>query len=319
MRAIAACLVCVLFIVASPPVQAWGFGVHRFITRRALDGLPNELKPFFAAEREFIGEHSVDPDLWRLLSLRGTLGDEDPNHFLDIDGLDDVRPFKNVPREWDAYLAKYGIDRANKMGRLPWRADEVYRLLVARFREMAKGGPGYAADNARYLSAILAHYVEDAHVPFHAVLNYNGQLTNQHGIHSRFETELVLRNLSRLKLAPVTIRPFTNVREFIFDRLIEGEALVGTILAADLKAIAGLEVYDDAYYKAFFAGAGPVVERRVAEAASGVASAIVSAWIEAGRPALPASRTSSPARISRSRSIPRRRPAGSAARSPGSS
>ena len=89
------------------------------------------------------------------------------------------------------------------------------------------------------------------------------------------------------------------MREFIFDRLIEGEALVGTILAADLKAIAGLEFYDDAYYKAFFAGAGPVVERRVAEAASGVASAIVSAWIEAGRPALPASRTSSPARIRR--------------------
>ena len=86
---------------------------------------------------------------------------------------------------------EYGLERANKMGRLPWRIEEIYRLLVTRFREVGKGTPAYAADNARYLAAVLAHYVEDAHQPFHAVLNYDGQLTGQRGIHSRFETELV--------------------------------------------------------------------------------------------------------------------------------
>src|SRR5687767_15445647 len=95
----------VVTIVASVPValQGWGLDVHRQITRRALDNLPAELRQFFAPHREFVAEHSVDPDMWRVVGLRGELGDEEPNHFLDIDGLDDVRPFRNVPREWAAY------------------------------------------------------------------------------------------------------------------------------------------------------------------------------------------------------------------------
>jgi hypothetical protein len=299
MRAIAAGFLCLLVVFAPPPVQAWGFDVHRFITRRAIDGLPADIKPFFAARREFIAEHSVDPDLFRVLGLRSAIGEEDPNHFLDIDALDEPRPFGNVPREWEAFVARYGRERADKAGRLPWRTEQVFALLVTRLRETGKGTPAYAADNARYLTAVLAHYVEDAHVPFHAVLNYDGQQTNQRGIHNRFESELVLRNLSSWSLAPVTIRPFTDIRAFVFDRLIEGEALVETILTADRKAVEGLEFYDDTYYKTFRAGAGPVVERRVAEAASGVATAIVSAWIAAGRPALPVDQPSTPPRIRR--------------------
>ena len=299
MRVAAAVLVCLLVLAPMPVVEAWGFNVHRFITERALAGLPAEIKPFFEAERAFIVEHSVDPDLWRVAELRSARGAEDPNHFLDIDGLDEARPFAGVPREWDAYLKRYGEDRANRMGRLPWRAEDIYDLLVQRLREVPTGAPGYAADNARYLTAVLAHYVEDAHVPFHAVLNYNGQLTNQTGIHNRFETELVLRNIKTLKFTPVTIQPFADVREFIFRTLVESEAMVETILAADRKAAEGREFYDDGYYAAFLTGARAVAERRVSDAASGVASAIVSAWIEAGRPALPATRASTPARIRR--------------------
>jgi len=300
MRALAAaCVASLLLVVAPISVGAWGMDVHRFITRRALDGLPPQLKPFFAEQREFIGEHSVDPDLWRLIGLKGELGGEDPNHFLDIDALDEPRPFKNVPREWKAYIARYGVERATKMGRLPWRADEIYRWLVTRFQEIGKSPAGYRGDNARYLVPVLAHYVEDAHVPFHAVANYNGQLTKQDGIHARFESELVLRNLSTLKLAPVTIRPIANFREFIFETLTEGESLVQTVLDADRKAAQGREFYDDEYFASFRAGALQIAERRMSEAASGVASAVVAAWTAAGKPVLPVDTTTTPARIRR--------------------
>jgi alkylated DNA nucleotide flippase Atl1 len=288
-----------LFLFAPVPLQSWGFDVHRHITRRALDNLPLELRPFFAVQREFIVEHSVDPDLWRAVGLRGELGDEDPNHFLDIDGLDDVRPFANVPRDWKAYVDKYGVERVNRMGRLPWRTEEIYRLLVARFRDVARPAPGYAADNARYLSAVLAHYVEDAHVPFHAVVNYDGQLTGQRGIHSRFETEAVLRNMKTLKLAPVTIRPVSNIRDFMFEALIDSESLVAAVLQADRKATEGREFYDNGYYATFTNGVRPIIEKRVSDAASGVASVIVSAWIEAGKPVLPVNVVRPPARIAR--------------------
>jgi len=300
MRAVAAaCLALFVFMAAPRSLQAWGMEVHRYITGRALDGLPAEIRPFFAAEREFVKEHSVDPDLWRILNLTGKLGDEPPNHFLDIDGLDETRPFKDVPRNWDAYVARYGAERANRMGRLPWRTEEIYDLLVARFRDVGKGTVGYAASNAVYLSAVLAHYIEDAHVPFHAVMNYDGQLTSQRGIHSRFETELVLRNLSRLRLEPVNVRPVGPIGEFVFDTLIEGEAIVATVLKADLAAAAGREFYDDAYFAAFAKTALPVAERRLGEAASAVASVITAAWTEAGKPPLPAQGPSTPARIRR--------------------
>jgi hypothetical protein len=299
MRSIAAALAAALVVLAPVSLDGWGLDVHRFITGRALDGLPPDVKPFFALQRDFIAEHSVDPDMWRIVGLKGDRGDEDPNHFLDIDALDEPRPFTNVPREWPALVQRYGLDRATRAGRLPWRAEDIYRQLVTRFREVGKGTPGYAADNARYLSAILAHYVEDAHQPFHAVANYDGQLTNQRGIHARFETELVLRNLKTLKLAPVAVRPIPDFKAFMFETIVASEGLVQEVLDADRTAADGREFYDDAYFAALLTGARRVMEKRVAEAASGVASAIVAAWVEAGKPALPVAKAVTPARIRR--------------------
>ena len=234
-----------------------------------------------------------------MVDLQTDLGEEDPNHFLDIDGLDEPRAVHGVPREWKAYVARYGLDRATQMGRLPWRPDEIYGRLVSAFQAIAMGTPAYAADNARYLSAVLAHYVEDAHQPFHAVTNYDGQLTGQRGIHSRFETELVLRNWDTLKLAPVTLRPITSMREFIFETLVSSESLVSRILDADRRGTTGRETYDDGYFTLLLDGTRPILEQRLSEAASHVASAIVSAWTAAGSPALPLKGPRPPAPIRR--------------------
>jgi hypothetical protein len=297
MRAVSIGLVAALVLSVPTGLGAWGMDVHRFLTGRALDGLAEPIKPFFAANRGFIVEHSVDPDLWRVAALRGDLGPEDPNHFLDIDGLDEPPPFTNVPRDRNAFVARYGAERAEKAGRLPWRVDEFYGRLVSAFRNLGRGGPAYAGDNVKYLVAVLAHYVEDANQPFHAVVNYDGQLTGQRGIHSRFESDLVLRHLSALKLDPVTVRPVANVRDLIFQRLVEGAELVPGILAADRRATAGRELYDDAYYRELLAGTRPVLERRLSSASSDVASVITAAWIDAGRPALRTDTARPPARI----------------------
>jgi alkylated DNA nucleotide flippase Atl1 len=295
----AAALAAAFLTLAAVSLRGWGFDVHRELTRRTLQGLPPELKAFFNGQRDFIVEHTVDPDLWRVVGLKSDRGEEDPNHFLDIDGLGDPPPFKNVPREWPAFVAKYGTERANRAGRLPWRAEEIYQLLVARFRDVAKGTPAYAADNARYLAAILGHYVQDAHQPFHAVANYDGQLTNQRGIHSRFETDLVLRNLGGITWTEVGITPIASFRDFMFDTIVASASLAAGVLEADRKAAAEREFYDDPYFAAFFAGARPVLNRRLNDAAAAHASAIVAAWTEAGKPVLPAPKPPGPARIRR--------------------
>jgi hypothetical protein len=287
MRAVSAWALAALLLAVPASLSAWGMGVHRVLTRRAIDGLPAELKPFFAVQRDFIVEHSVDPDEWRVVGLSGSLGLETANHQLDLDALDEPPPFVHVPHDWTAFVARYGLDRANRAGRLPWRSQEIYDRLVATFKDVGKPTAPYAADNVCYLVAVLAHYLEDAHVPFHATADYDGQKTNQRGIHARFETDLALRSVSSLTLAPVTIQTIGNVRDFVFAALADSQALVAPILEADRRAIEGRESYDDSYYAAFGRSVGPILERRMSAASSGVASAIVSAWDEAGRPPLP--------------------------------
>lgn len=274
------------------PTGAWGMSVHRLITGRAIDGLPAPLRGLFAARRAFVVEHSVDPDLWRLVGGRGDLGPEEPNHFLDIDDLDEPAPFDGVPRDWTAFVARYGAARAEKAGRVPWRATEIYGRLVDAFKAMGRGST-YGADDARYLSAVLAHYVEDANQPLHATANYDGQLTNQRGIHSRFETELASRYWSSIAHPPVHVTPMPDVKAYIFASVVSGNALVAPILAADAQASAHLSrdaknrlVYDDGYYRAMFATLRPILEQRVASSVDGVASAIVAAWTEAGKPSV---------------------------------
>jgi hypothetical protein len=298
MRTFAAGLAGLLLLMMPAGLSAWGMDVHRLLTRHAIDGLPAGLKPYVQSKADFISEHSADPDLWRIVGLRTDRGEEDPNHFLDLDGLDEPRPFTNVPREWEAYVKRYGADRANRNGRVPWRVEEMYGLLVARFRDAGRG-QAYAAENAAYIAAALAHYVQDAHQPFHAVTAYDGQATNQRGIHSRFETELVLRHRAALTLAPVKLRPVPDIKEFIFDRLVESEGLVASILAADRAATQDREFYDEAYFAAFAKGAWPLALRRLNEAAANTASVIAAAWAEAGSPAIAVKGASTPARIRR--------------------
>jgi hypothetical protein len=105
--------------------------------------------------------------------------------------------------------------------------------------------------------------VSDAHVPFHAVVNYDGQLTGQPGIHARFEAFLFERYRDQWIIAPKPIAPVRTPRDFIFDVVIAGTQLVPPILKSDLDAIGTREEYDDAYYAAFFKANRAVVERRV--------------------------------------------------------
>ena len=276
----AALFALVLAAIRPAPLDAWGFNGHRFITERAIDLLPLEIRPFFQTFRATVVEHAIDPDTYRTMGFT----EEPPRHFLDMDAYGPF-PFRSLPHDYKEAVAARGEAFVIKNGTLPWRTEEVYGQLRDAFRQLST--QPYARDNVKLFSSVIGHYVGDAFQPFHAAVNYDGQMTNQHGIHARFETELFDRYQAKLRLTPMAAAPVPNVREFLFSTLSDSFQYVDAILAADLDAVRGRTVYDDGYFAQMFEQTGPIMEKRLSGAITGIASVITSAWIEAGRPPLP--------------------------------
>jgi hypothetical protein len=264
----------------SARVSAWGFSGHKFIADRAIDLLPPEIRPFFQKYRTTIVEHSIDPDTYRTVGWE----DENPRHFLDMDSYGPF-PFPNLPHDYKEAVAARGEEFVKKNGLVPWRTQDMYDKLRESFAQLPTSG--FARDNVKLFSSVIAHYVGDSFQPFHAAANYDGQLTGQQGIHSRFESELFDRYQDKLKIAPPPLVPVPNAREFVFATLTDSFTSVDPILAADREATQGREYYDDAYFAKLYEKTGPIMEKRIGGAISGVASLITQAWIDAGKPALP--------------------------------
>jgi hypothetical protein len=276
MRRVATLAVCLLLGVPNMS-PAWGFEAHKYIVARAIPLLPPQIRPFFVQYQATIVEHAIDPDLWRTAGW----DEESRNHFVDMDAYGPY-PFAALPHlETDAVRLK-GREFVNNNGRLAWRTEEIFDKLVEAF---AQKGP-FWRENIKFFSSVIAHYISDAQVPFHAAANHDGQLTNQWGIHARFETELFERFRSRLTVTPKPLVPVPNARDFAFASLTESFTFVPAILEADRAAVVGRDTYDDAYFAAFAVKAKPILERRVSDSITATASIIAAAWEAAGRPAL---------------------------------
>ncbi len=289
MRTKAVVVLALVFVLGRPaPAVAWGTEVHKFITARAIALLPAQIRPFFEKYTTTVVEHSIDPDLWRTAGFL----EEPPRHFVDMDSYGPY-PFKDLPHEYGAAVKRYGLDFVTRNGTLPWRTEEIYKHLIDAFAQKAP----YARENIKFFAAVISHYTADAHVPFHAAVNYDGQLTGQWGIHARFESDLFARYQPRLQLAPKVPARVANVRELIFDSLVVSFSNVQAVLDADKAAVAGKDAYDDAYYDVFFGKVKPILEQRLSDSIGDVAAVVTAAWIDAGRPAVPVDVPSTPKKV----------------------
>lgn len=281
-RSSAVAIVAVTVAVFLPsPASAWSWEAHRFIMRRALEILPAEIKPFFTEHREETIYRSIDPDLWRDAGW-----EEDHNHFVNF-GAPELGPFPFVafPRDQTAALEKFGASGLKRLGTLPWRLQEMVGNLRRAFEGFAKGN-GLSPQQTVLFAGAASHYIQDATQPLHASNNYDGQLTDQRGLHSRFELGLIERFESRITLAPAQPKTIASMRDYAFETLLASYQKVDAILKADREAVGTKDTYDDQYFESFFVKVKPTFEGQLSTAVSATASVIMTAWNEAGRPAL---------------------------------
>ena len=266
-----------LAILSAVPCYGWGDTGHHIVNGLAADSVPaGPLREFFKQHRSYLVEHAVDPDLWR---------DKDPqegyHHFIDIDRYGPA-PYLNLPRSLADAEEKFGIDMVVKTGLLPWSVQDWYVRLVDAMRRNDTSA-------ALMDAAILGHYAGDAHVPFHAVENYDGQLTGQKGIHARWESDMVNNYVHAETLKPFPVRYIDNPVSATIGWATEGALMVPGILDAE-KTVhdQSPDVTSTAYRDAFWQATGAGVQQRLEQAAGDLASLWYSAWIVAGQPKLDA-------------------------------
>jgi hypothetical protein len=274
-----ACAALLITLLLPSSALAWGFEAHKAIMRRAIDILPPELKPYFTAHRDELAYRAIDPDLWRNVGW-----EEDQNHFMNF-GAPEFGPFPflAMPRDYGTALQKFGFTTMKRLGMLPWREAEMFGNLQRALVRIGQNN-GFATVDTVLFAAVASHYIQDATQPLHATNSYDGQDTNQRGVHSRFETELFERYESRLVLTPAPPKAFASPRDFAFETLLTSYQKVDLVLKADKQAIGSKKLYDQEYYEAFLQNAKPLLEERLSAAITATASIIVSAWEQAGRP-----------------------------------
>jgi len=282
-------LFCALLCVPASG-KAWGFYAHKLINYYATFLLPPEMMAFYKPNVNFIKEHAVDPDK-RRYALKG----EAARHYMDLDRYG-VFPFSDLPRSWPEAVAKYTEDSLQAHGIVPWWIPTMKYRLTEAFKN------NNAAQILKY-SAEIGHYIADAHVPLHSTSNYNGQLSNQHGIHAFWESrvpELLAEQEWDFYIGNASY--IENVSAYAWQVLLGSHAAVDSVLGFEKKLdslTAGNEKYafedrngmvikqfSTPYSIAYNKMLNGMIERRMRQSIMAVASFWFTAWVDAGQPAL---------------------------------
>ncbi|WP_460694205.1 zinc dependent phospholipase C family protein [Mucilaginibacter puniceus] len=269
--------------------SSWGFFAHYKINRLAVFILPKSMAGFYKANIQFITEHAVSADKKRYVDTT-----EAPRHYLNADHYG-KKPFIKIPQRWADAVVKYSEDSLNKQGTVPWTIQRTYYRLVNAFK---------AHDTLAILtaSANLGHYIADAHVPLHLTQNYDGQLSNQTGIHALFETripELFGNSYSYyIGKARYIENPLAEAFKICrtsyseVDSVLRMERLLNKSFPANKKIVhvkrgnRWITDYSVEYSRAYQKLLKGMVQRRMRSAILEIGSYWYSAWVDAGQPDL---------------------------------
>ena len=259
-------------------LTGWGSTGHKIINRGGALELPVEMLGFIQ-RASMLADSASNAD-----NRKGRDPSESPKHFIDIDDYPEFSS-RSVLHSLDSLVLKYGMQRVTTNGFLPWAIANAVDSLTAQMRR-AEWNKAWST------AADVGHYVGDAHQPLHCTTNYDGQLTGNSGIHSRYESGMVDRYQQSIIMSAGQVAYVENALDFAFDIIYRSHSYCDSILLADnnAKQVSGWSGSGQEpaeYYTALWAKAGGFTNLVMQRATDSFASLLYSAWIRAGRPSIP--------------------------------
>jgi len=273
-----------------PTCVSWGFTAHKTINYSSVFILPKEMFGFYKKHIAFLEANAVKPDMRRYIDP-----EEGARHYLDVDFFEDALPLDSIPHRWDSAMAMYGNDTLQEHGIVPWHIMKMKYWLTLAFAEHDYAG-------ILRLSADLGHYIGDLHVPLHTTENYNGQLSNQEGIHGLWESRLVELNLNHIDLFIGSATYIPNLNDSLWKALEESYRLTDSVFQIEKKITEDhkdawkytfenrksqlVKTYSKPFCRLYYNQLNKMVQRRLRASIEMTASVWMTAWVDAGQPDL---------------------------------
>ena len=188
------------------------------------------------------------------------------------------------------------VDSFSHHGIVPYTVERLYdRLVVEMASQKLKA--------VRRICADIGHYIGDAHVPLHTTSNYNGQFTDQIGVHAFWESRIPeLLEESHFNSLAGRAQYIGDIHEFIWNVVQRSYSLVSEVLEKERQAREMVSEQKHYCYeergnnlvrtqcpeltRAYMDLMDGMVQERWIESIRAVGSVWYSAWVDAGQPDL---------------------------------
>ncbi len=179
----------VLIVLASSSAFGWGAIGHQIIAYTGANSA-TEGKVFWSKNIESMRTLSTVPDrLWKTPALKPHEG---LTHWFQVDAYYKPVDFGNIisfPSAYSQAISRYSESNVLINGTAPWRIRQLYQLA---FQALKLG----SAEKALQYVGVMSHYIGDLSQPLHVTENHNGQLSGNLGIHSYFETSVIIDEIA---------------------------------------------------------------------------------------------------------------------------
>lgn len=214
--------------------RAWHSQGHMRATSLAVAASQNHLPAFFSEGIDTINHCSVDPDVFKFRTDdRALYRTEAPDHYFDLELFDSNAP-PDTRQDFTWWCVRQGRS-TSFIGTLPYAVTEwTYRLAIALAEH--RRWPDNPAIQAKCLvyAGILSHYTEDACMPLHATIHWDGRADENGdsphtGIHSKVDALLEKVSLETSPLLDPNETAFASVLDAIFAQLHASNRLVDKV------------------------------------------------------------------------------------------